>query len=115
MNDNLKNLLDNVQDRLNAVPLEKRKKALIAFAMFFMIVFAVRIVSAIPDKDEEKVKKENVGDTARFELRLLDKELTEQDSAKIRLLEFEIKSSLEEDEEFQKTIERMKDKIKERQ
>lgn len=78
-------LIKEIQDRLNAVSVDKRKKFLLLFIIFFLVVFAIRIVNSINDF---KRSSESV-DTIKSKNADLFK-MSAEDSSKMKVLELEL-------------------------
>lgn len=81
--ENKNNLIQVIQDRLNAVNVDIRKKILLIFVAFFLIVFAVRFINSINNLNSSS----DTNDTININKQ---SELSSEDSSKMKVLELEL-------------------------
>lgn len=81
--ENKNNLIQVVQDRLNAVNVDIRKKVLLIFVAFFLIVFAIRFINSINNLNSSS----DTNDTININKQ---SELSSEDSSKMKVLELEL-------------------------
>lgn len=86
MNDSTKNILLLIQEKLNNISIQKRKLYLGIFALFFIIIFAIRILFSLNIWDGNQTSEDN--DTTQIKINTLSVE----DSVKLKILELELKS-----------------------
>lgn len=81
--ENKNNLIQVIQDRLNAVNVDIRKKVLLIFVAFFLIVFAIRFINSINNLNSSS----DTNDTININKQ---SELSSEDSSKMKVLELEL-------------------------
>ena len=81
--ENKNNLIQVIQDRLNAVNVDIRKKVLLIFVAFFLIVFAIRFINSINNLNSSS----DTNDTININKQ---SELSSEDSFKMKVLELEL-------------------------